>query len=62
MDTLPSGLATILADMESPLPFHQFVDPDRGKRRGASLGGGVVTIDSQLLSNGERPLAMLGGS
>ena len=47
-----------IAATDSALAAHHFVDPDRGKGRGAAFGGGVVTIESPPLSDGESPLAM----
>src|SRR5215207_3287979 len=46
--------------VRSALPLHHFVDPDRGERRRASFGNGIVAIDPQLFTDGDRPLAVLG--
>src|SRR5262245_66092254 len=44
----------------SALPAHHEVNPDRGKGGRATLRHGIVPIDSQLLANGDGPLAELG--
>src|SRR5262249_5713409 len=44
----------------SLLPTYHFVDPDRGEGRRATLRYGIVPVDSQLLANGDGPLAVFG--
>src|SRR4051812_42516695 len=42
------------------LPPHHFVDPDRGEWGCASFGTRIVPVYSQLLTDRDGPLAMVG--